>query len=53
MKEIGIYIMNTNTRLDYFVSKHYEFLHQLGFLFCVSAMLVILYLTITGMDITL
>ncbi len=42
-----------NARFDYFVSKHYEFLHQLGFLFCVSAMLIILYLTINGMDIGL
>ncbi len=53
MKESNAYIMNATTRLDYFVSKHYEFLHQLGFMFCVSAILLILYLTITGMDIAL
>lgn len=35
---------------DYFLSRHYEFLQQLGFLLCLSAILALLYLTINGME---
>jgi hypothetical protein len=51
MKETPVFTMDM--RLDYFMSKHYEFLHQLGFLLCLSAMLIILYLTVNGMDLNL
>lgn len=48
--EGNIIIIIMDSKFDYFVSKHYEFLQQLGFLFCVSAMLILLYLTIYGME---
>lgn len=42
--------MDPNVRFQFFLSKHYEVLQQMGFLFIVFAMLLLLYLTFHGME---
>lgn len=44
-------VLNMNsTRFQFFLSKHYEFLQQLGLLFTVTAMMLVLYLTFNGLE---
>lgn len=43
--------MGREVRFQFFLSKHYEFLQQMGFLFTISAMLLLFYLTFHGLEV--